>query len=124
LQPRGKYTILNVLSIMKIIDLSKPIQFNKNDPWFMRVKIKHKPHKKAKWLIRLLGLPFRLFPKGFDGWADDSIQQMGVHATTHIDAPWHYSPTCAGKPAKTIDQVPLEWCYNDGIVIDMTQSGL
>jgi hypothetical protein len=104
---------------MKIIDLSKPIQFNKDDPGFMRVKIKHKPHKKAKWLIRLLGLPFRLFPKGFDGWADDSIQQMGVHATTHIDAPWHYSPTCAGQPAKTIDQVPLEWCYNDGIVIDM-----
>jgi kynurenine formamidase len=24
-----------------------------------------------------------------------------------------------GKPAKTIDQVPLEWCYGDGIVIDM-----
>jgi hypothetical protein len=43
---------------MKIIDLSKPIQYNKNDPWFMKVKIKHKPHRKAKWLIRVLGLPF------------------------------------------------------------------
>ena len=104
---------------MKIIDLSKPIQFNRNDPWFMRVKIKHKPHGKARWLIRLLGLPFRLFPQGFEGWADDTIRQMGVHATTHIDAPWHYSPTCNGEPAKTIDQVPLEWCYNDGIVVDM-----
>jgi hypothetical protein len=52
---------------MKIIDLSKPIQYNKNDPWFMKVKIKHKPHRKAKWLIRVLGLPFKLFPKGFTG---------------------------------------------------------
>jgi kynurenine formamidase len=104
---------------MKIIDLSKPVQFNRNDPWFMRVKIKHKPHRKAKWLIRFLGLPFRLFPQGFEGWADDTIEKMGVHATTHIDAPWHYSPTCNGQPAKTIDQIPLEWCYNDGIVIDM-----
>ncbi|MBJ6366527.1 cyclase family protein [Snuella sedimenti] len=105
---------------MKIIDLSKPIQYNKTDPWFMKVKIKHKPHRKAKWLIRVLGLPFKLFPKGFVGWADDTIQKMGVHATTHIDAPWHYAPTCNGKKAKTIDEVPLDWCFGDGIVIDMT----
>jgi kynurenine formamidase len=104
---------------MKIIDLSKPIQYNPGDPFFMKVKIKHKPHRKARWLIRVFGLPFRLFPKGFVGWADDSIRQMGVHATTHIDAPWHYAPTCAGQPAKTIDQVPLDWCYGDGIVLDM-----
>ena len=104
---------------MKIIDLSKPIQFNKSDPWFMKVKIKHKPHRKAKWLIRFLGLPFRLFPKNFIGWADDTIKHMGVHATTHIDAPWHYSPTTEGQKAKTIDEVPLEWCYGQGLVIDM-----
>lgn len=105
---------------MKIVDLSKPIQYNKTDPWFMKVKIKHKPHKKAKWLLRLLGLPFKLFPKGFEGWADDTIQKMGVHSTTHIDAPWHYSPTTNGKPSKTIDQMPLEAGYGEGIVIDMT----
>ncbi|WP_254085396.1 cyclase family protein [Dawidia cretensis] len=104
---------------MKIIDLSKTIQYNPGDPFFMKVRIKHKPHRKARWLIRYLGLPFRLFPKNFIGWADDSIQQMGVHSTTHLDAPWHYAPTSEGKPAKTIDQVPLEWCYGDGIVIDM-----
>lgn len=104
----------------KIIDLSKPIQYNREDPWFMKVKIKHKPHHKAKWLLRLLGLPFRLFPKDFIGWADDTIQKMGVHSTTHIDAPWHYSPTVAGEPAKTIDQIPLDWCYGDGLVIDMS----
>ncbi|WP_430966036.1 cyclase family protein [Spongiimicrobium sp. 2-473A-2-J] len=104
---------------MTIIDLSKPIRYNRNDPWFMRVKIKHKPHRKAKWLIRLFGLPFKLFPKGFVGWADDSIQKMGVHATTHIDAPWHYAPTTEGKRSKTIDEVPLEWCYGEGLVVDM-----
>ena len=44
---------------------------------------------------------------------------MGVHATTHIDAPWHYSPTTNGQKSKTIDEVPLEWCYGQGLVIDM-----
>ncbi len=104
---------------MKIIDLSKPIQYNPSDPWFMKVRIKHKPHRKAKWLIRALGLPFKLFPKDFVGWADDSIRKMGVHSTTHIDAPWHYSPTTNGKRSKTIDEIPLEWCFGEGLVIDM-----
>ena len=91
---------------MKIIDLSKPIQYNKSDPWFMKVRIKHKSHKKAGLLLRFLGLPKKLFPKGFMGWADDTIKQMGVHATTHLDAPWHYSPTVNGARSKTIDEIP------------------
>ena len=104
---------------MKIIDLSKPIQYNAGDPWFMRVRIKHKAHRKAKWLIQFLGLPTKLFPSGFTGWADDTIKQMGVHSTTHIDAPWHYSPTCNGQPTKTAEQIPLEYCYAQGLIVDM-----
>lgn len=106
---------------MQIIDLSKTIEYKKDDPWFMRIKVRHKPHKKAGLLIKyFLKLPKRLFPKGFEGWADDKILGMGVHSSTHIDAPWHYSPTVAGQPAKTIDQVPLEWLYGPGVVVDMT----
>lgn len=105
---------------MKIIDLSKPVEFNKNDPRFMQIKIRRKAHKKARFMIRFLGLPSRLFPKNFIGWADDCIKQMGVHSSTHMDAPWHYAPTCDGAAAKSIDQIPLEWCYGPGVVIDMT----
>ncbi len=43
---------------------------------------------------------------------------LGPHDTTHLDAPWHYWPTSEGKPSKTIDQVPLEWCFSDGVVLD------
>jgi len=105
---------------MKIVDLSKTIQYNKKDPWFMRIKIKHKPHRKSLFLIRwFLGLKKKNFPSGWQGWADDKIIGMGVHATTHIDAPWHYHPTVNGQKAKTIDEVPLEWLYGEGVVIDM-----
>lgn len=105
----------------KIIDLSKTIEYNPKDPWFMRVKVKHFSHQRSYWLIRLfLGLPKKLFPKNFSGWADDKIVSMGVHASTHIDAPWHYSPTCGNKKSKTIDEIPLEWCYGKGIVLDMS----
>ena len=105
----------------RIIDLSKTIRYDKRDPWFMRIQVKHKPHNKSQLLIRyFLGLPSKLFPAGFKGWADDRIEKMGVHSSTHLDAPWHYSPICAGKPAKTIDQVPLDWCYGPGVVINMS----
>ena len=106
---------------MKIIDLSKTIYFNKKDPKFMRVKLENYPHKKSSLLIRFfLKLPKALYPKNFEGWADDKIKNMGVHSTTHIDAPWHYAPIINGQRAKSIDEVPLEWLYGDGLVIDMS----
>ncbi|OXA95872.1 cyclase [Flavobacterium oncorhynchi] len=110
------------MNMSRIVDLSKTIENrNKKDHPIIRIKIKHKAHAKSRWIVRIIGgLPFRLFPSNFIGWADDTIEKMGVHSTTHIDAPWHYSPLCEGKPAKTIDEVPLEWCYNNGIVIDMS----
>jgi len=105
----------------RIVDLSKEIAENPADPLFMRVRIKHHAHARARWLVRLLGLPFRLFPKDFAGWADDTITRMGVHATTHIDAPWHYGPTDArGTPLPTIEQMPLKKMFGPGIVFDMT----
>lgn len=104
-----------------IIDLSKTIEYKKEDPWFMRIKIKNIPHQKSIKLIRfILKLPKKLIPPRFKGWADDKIKNMGVHSTTHIDAPWHYGPIVEGKKAKTIDEVPLDWLYGDGVVIDMS----
>lgn len=60
-----------------------------------------------------------IIPKNFIGWADDTIKNMGAHATSHIDAPWHQSPTTNGQKFKTIDEVPLEWCFRQGLVVDM-----
>lgn len=105
----------------RIVDLSKEIAENPDDPIFMRVKVKHHTHGRARWLVRILGLPFKLFPKDFAGWADDTITRMGVHATTHIDAPWHYGPTdVEGRTPPTIEEMPLELMFGPGIVFDMT----
>ncbi|NNC54861.1 MAG: cyclase family protein, partial [Pseudomonadales bacterium] len=109
---------------MQVIDLSKPIQYNRDDPPFMRVKIRHKPHWIARWIVRALGLPFKYMPKDFVGWSDDTITKMGVHSTTHIDAPWHYGPSSgeAGSetPADSIEKMPLEKGIGPGVVIDMS----
>lgn len=43
-----------------------------------------------------------------------------VHMGSHVDAPFHYGSTCEGKPAKQIMDIPLEWCYGPGVVLDFT----
>lgn len=52
------------------------------------------------------------------GWAVEEIQAI-THTGTHVDAPYHYGPTSEGKPARTIDEVPLEWCFAPGVVLDV-----
>ncbi len=48
------------------------------------------------------------------------IVHASVHMGSHVDAPFHYGSTCEGKPAKTIMEVPLEWCYGNGVRLDFT----
>jgi len=51
-------------------------------------------------------------------WAFEYLS-LTSHTATHMDAPWHFGPTSEGRRARTIDEVPLEWCYSDGVVLDM-----
>ncbi|MHC4712422.1 MAG: cyclase family protein [Planctomycetota bacterium] len=100
----------------RIIDLSTPHQNFASEPF--PPTITHTDHREgARRLSRLAGVT----PDDFkDGLALASDQISGsAHSGTHVDAPWHYGPTCEGKPARTIDQVPLEWCYGPGVVLDM-----
>src|SRR5215510_5993758 len=53
-----------------------------------------------------------------NGWAVEDLV-VSSHAGTHIDAPYHYGATSEGKPARRIDEVPLEWCFGPGVVLDM-----
>jgi kynurenine formamidase len=42
-----------------------------------------------------------------------------THNGTHLDAPYHFHSTMnRGERALTIDEVPLEWCFNRGVKLD------
>jgi kynurenine formamidase len=53
-----------------------------------------------------------------EGWAIDTFTRFGTHNSTHVDAPYHYNSTVAGRPAETIDQLPLDWFFRPGVVLD------
>lgn len=104
---------------MRIIDLSVPLE---NDgtwaPRWARNRVKYQGHRLGGLAMRLLfGIRSRHLKTGL-GWANETIV-LSTHGTTHVDAPWHYAPTCEGKPARTIDEMPLEWFYGPGVVLDV-----
>ena len=104
---------------MRLIDLSLPLDHNARwAPWWMRTRVHRFHHRFGRLAMRLLfGVRARHLATGL-GWANDHLS-LSTHGTTHLDAPWHYGPTCEGKPAKTIDQIPLEWCYGHGVKLDL-----
>lgn len=102
---------------MKFFDLSVPIDREAKEPFVP--EISYESHETgAVNAAKLFGLKKEDFPES-KAWALENIT-LATHTGTHVDAPYHYWPTCEGKPARTIDQLPLEWFYGDGVLLDCT----
>ncbi|MEW9532356.1 cyclase family protein [Microbispora sp. NPDC049125] len=65
----------------------------------------------------VLGLSPADFPGGMA--ISNETVTLTTHTGTHMDAPLHYGPLSGGSPAKSIDQVPLDWCYGPGVRLDV-----
>lgn len=103
---------------VEIIDLSVPTEESPSEA--IGLKVVHEGHKEsAPLLAKFFGCEVKDLRNGL-GYANDSVEMIS-HSGTHLDAPWHYAPQSEGKPAKTVDQIPLEWCYGDGVVLDFRQ---
>jgi kynurenine formamidase len=106
---------------MPIIDLSAPIVPSRPDAAsFERVDIRFTSHAEgAAQIESLLGVPRRLLRSG-EGWAVEEFTRLATHSVTHVDAPWHYNSVIQGRPAARIDELPLEWFFAPGVVLDMS----
>jgi kynurenine formamidase len=106
--------------MMRIIDLSAPIAPSHPDAAaFERVEMKFTSHAEGAAQVQaLLGVPPGLLRNG-EGWAIEEFTRLGTHSVTHVDAPWHYNSHVQGHRAATIDELPLEWFFADGVVLDM-----
>ncbi len=102
---------------MKIFDLSVPISNRAAEPFPPRIKY-HGHEEGAQQAAESLGIPINAFPNG-RAWAVETVT-LSTHNGTHMDAPYHYGPLSEGIPARTIDRIPLEWCYGDGVLLDFS----
>ncbi|MDO8661765.1 MAG: cyclase family protein [Candidatus Omnitrophota bacterium] len=48
------------------------------------------------------------------------IVHSPVHIGTHLDYSFHYGSTSEGRPSKTAEEIPLEYCYQDGVKLELT----
>jgi len=103
-----------------LIDISVPLQNDvPADPPGNHPTIQYIDHQQS--LPRMLqffpGLKAVDLPDG-QGWAVEQVQ-LSTHNGTHLDAPWHFHPTMnRGERSWTIDEVPLEWCFQPGVKLD------
>jgi|tagenome__1003787_1003787.scaffolds.fasta_scaffold20968039_1 kynurenine formamidase len=99
----------------RLIDLS--VEIDEVPAERVPVAIQRFDHRDgARQMSEIFGLPESSLPDGL-GWAGE-VTTLGTHAGTHMDAPWHYGPVSAGRRAAYISEIPLEWCYGPGVVLD------
>ena len=104
----------------RLIDISVAITSDiASDPPGMEPKIQYTDHKESAAEVCKFfpGLTPTDLPDE-EGWAVERLD-ISTHNGTHIDAPYHYASTMdEGKRAITIDEVPLEWCFQRGVKLD------
>ena len=104
----------------RFVDLSICIETGlPSDPPMMIPKIHYIDHSQGVEQMKdfFPGVTEEQLPGGL-GWAVEFVA-LSTRSGTHLDAPYHYHPTMdKGVRALTIDEIPLEWCLGEGVVLD------
>jgi len=90
-----------------------------SDPAPFRPKIDYIDHRASVPQLTgfFPGLTAADLPEG-EAWAIERVELI-THNGTHLDAPYHFASTMnRGERAITIDEVPLEWCFQPGVKLD------
>lgn len=104
----------------EIIDLSIFLENDVvSDPEPFLPKIEYMDHKTSvpQLLSFFPGLQPGDLPDS-EAWAVEQVN-LNTHNGTHLDAPYHFASTMdRGERAITIDEVPLDWCFQPGVKLD------
>ncbi|GAA5344891.1 cyclase family protein [Planifilum fimeticola] len=104
----------------RLIDLSLPIEHEAvSEPMPARIRYITHDGEGLEQMKQLFGVQQEdLVWSGGLGWALEEITAI-THTGTHVDAPYHYHPTSGGRPARRIDELPLEWFLAPAVRLDV-----
>jgi kynurenine formamidase len=109
----------------RFVDLSLSIESGlPSDPAMMIPRIDYIDHIRGAEQMKdfFPGVTSEQLPRGL-GWAIE-VLTLTTHSGTHLDAPYHYHPTMDNeKSSLTIDEIPLDWCFRDGVILDFSHKG-
>ncbi|OUS24208.1 cyclase [Gammaproteobacteria bacterium 45_16_T64] len=103
-----------------LIDLSIYLENDVvSDPEPFRPKITYMNHQDTFHQVEPFfpGLEKKDLPDS-EAWAVELVE-LNTHNGTHLDAPYHFHSTMnKGEKSITIDEVPLDWCFQKGVKLD------
>ncbi len=107
-------------SFTRLIDLGVSIVPEApHEPWKPKIHYQTHEGEGLDWVKNTFGVTEKdLVWSGGKGAAIEEVTAI-THAGTHVDAPWHYGPESEGKPARKVDELPLQWFFSDGVVLDL-----
>jgi kynurenine formamidase len=118
---------------MNIVDLSLPIDdeaFEVHDVAIDRISHKTGVEKLNKVLMgkTLAGkLKYHMGKRMIDKedlpdeeFLSLEIVHSPVHVGTHLDYTFHYGSHSQGRPSRTAEEIPLDWCYHKGVKLDLS----
>jgi kynurenine formamidase len=118
---------------MRFIDLS--LSIDDRNPEAHPIRIERLTHKKG--IEHLNWIMMRKSLKGIISYilgkrtiksidlADEEFLSLemvycSVHTGTHVDAPFHFGTSCEGRESRKVEDLPLDWFYGDGVVLNLT----
>ena len=106
--------------VRRIVDLSIFLENDViSDPPGYQPQIEYIDHtaSRQQLLSFFPGLQAADLPDG-EAWSIEKVNLI-THNGTHLDAPYHFASTMnGGERAITIDEVPLDWCFQPGVKLD------
>jgi kynurenine formamidase len=103
----------------RVIDLSQTLSNETTSVEVLPHQIEYFDHRATAAIAQQRwGIDAAAWRDGY-AWAHERVT-LSTHSGTHVDAPYHYHPTSAGRPARTVDDLPLQWLMGDGVVLDVT----
>lgn len=110
---------------MKYVDLSTTISYDPDDHSYGMDNPKIETHLHGEGFkfmesSHFPGLKPEQIPNGGCN-AFDVIGPICTHCGTHMDAPLHYNAKMnGGEDSWAIDEIPLDWFFGDGVVLDFS----
>jgi cyclase len=111
---------------MTLIDLSSPIDasFWEPDPvTHTAMSAAEGARHMASEMKEHFGIDFPVDRLPGGEFLNNDTLSLTAHTGTHVDAPAHYGTASYGT-ARTIDELPLDWFWRPGIVLDVRDVGV
>lgn len=104
---------------MKFIDLSLTIEEVPSEP--EPASIEYISHEDG---AEILGKTYDMKAQDFPNGMGINLERISLnsHTGTHLDAPLHYGPYSEEKVSKSIEEIPLSWCFSRGVLIDVSHN--